>query len=293
MPITPHLFGGDWTAEKLERVRKYLVAYATIMSRQRFRFAYIDAFAGTGYRTKLRAGRSIQIVIPELSEKEPREFLDGSARIALQVRPRFNRYIFIERDPKRFAELKKLTLEFPELAEDIILVQAEANVYLQDLCLRRDWRMRRAVLFLDPYGMQVSWKTIEAVAATKAIDLWILFPLGMGVSRMLTRSGKISEAWRRKLDNIFGDKGWYDAFYQTAIRPGVFGEVTETQKIGDFDAIGQYFVRRLKTVFPGVADNPRPLYNSRNIPLYLLCFAAGNEKGATTAIRIAQDILRR
>ena len=44
-------FGGDWTVEKLERVRKYLVAYATIMNRQHFRFAYIDAFVGTGYNT--------------------------------------------------------------------------------------------------------------------------------------------------------------------------------------------------------------------------------------------------
>ncbi len=55
MPTTPHLFGGDWTAEKLERVRKYLVAYATIMKAKRFRFAYIDAFAGTGYRSKAKA----------------------------------------------------------------------------------------------------------------------------------------------------------------------------------------------------------------------------------------------
>jgi three-Cys-motif partner protein len=49
-------FGGEWTTEKLERVRKYLVAYATIMNALRnktrgFRFAYIDAFAGTGYNT--------------------------------------------------------------------------------------------------------------------------------------------------------------------------------------------------------------------------------------------------
>ena len=38
-------FGGDWTEEKLERVRKYLSAYTTIMSKQPFCFAYIDAFA--------------------------------------------------------------------------------------------------------------------------------------------------------------------------------------------------------------------------------------------------------
>jgi hypothetical protein len=35
------------------------------------------------------------------------------------------------------------------------------------------------VLFLDPYGMQVDWTTIEAIARTKAIDLRVLFPLGI------------------------------------------------------------------------------------------------------------------
>jgi three-Cys-motif partner protein len=39
-----------------------------------------------------------------------------------------------------------------------------------------DWRSHRAVLFLDPYGMQVEWQTIEAIAKTAAIDLWLLFP---------------------------------------------------------------------------------------------------------------------
>ncbi|MEW6074198.1 MAG: hypothetical protein AB1726_16580 [Planctomycetota bacterium] len=55
---------------------------------------------------------------------------------------------------------------------------------------------RRKVLFLDPYGMQVEWVTIEAVAQTKAIDLWVLFPLGVGVNRLLTKSGEIPESWR-------------------------------------------------------------------------------------------------
>lgn len=293
MPNTPHTFGGGWTAEKLERVRKYLVAYSTIMNQHRFRYAYIDAFAGTGYRTRSRGNDPSEPIFPELLEAEPQEFLEGSARIALQIEPRFHKYIFIEQDPERYAELGRLREVFPELANDIILESSDANEYLKDLCLNRNWTYRRAVLFLDPYGMQVSWETIEAIARTQAIDLWILFPLGVGVNRMVTRDGKINDSWRRKLDMIFGATDWYEAFYQPKVTPGLFGEETSMEKISDFDSIGQYFVRRLKTVFSGVAENPRPLYNSRNNPLYLLCFAAGNPKGAKTAIKIAQDILRR
>jgi three-Cys-motif partner protein len=287
-------FGGDWTDEKLERVRKYLVAYATIMSHYKFRYAYIDAFAGTGYRTNPKAhGRPDNDFFPELAEEDTKEFIDGSARIALQVEPRFNRYIFIERNSKRFAELSKLKTDFPALADDIILVNSDANAYLKELCLKRNWRYNRAVLFLDPFGMQVTWDTIAAIAKTQAIDLWILFPLGVGVNRMLTRTGEISDAWRKKIDMMFGATDWYDAFYQPKAQNDLFGGEAPMIKVSDFDSIAQYFVKRLKTEFAGVADNPLPLFNSRNNPLFLLCFAAGNPKGAPTAIKIAQDILGR
>jgi len=43
-------FGGNWTEEKLKRVEKYLNVYATIMNKQNFRFAYIDAFAGNNVK---------------------------------------------------------------------------------------------------------------------------------------------------------------------------------------------------------------------------------------------------
>lgn len=293
MKLAKQTFGGDWTEEKLERVRKYLVAYATIMIRQHFRFAYIDAFAGTGYTILTESEKTSGLLFPEMAEREPQTFLEGSARIALQVQPRFTKYIFIERHQSRFAELEKLKKEFPASANDVTLVNAEANAYLKDLCENRDWSRNRAVLFLDPFGMQVTWDTIKSIATTKAIDLWILFPLGMGVNRMLKKNGHINDAWRRKLDSVFGETDWFDAFYKTKTTPSLFGLLSETEKVGNFDSIGRYFVKRLRTIFAGVAENPLPLLNSRKSPLYLLCFASGNPKGAKTAVKIAQDILKR
>jgi hypothetical protein len=48
----------------------------------------------------------------------------------------------------------------------------------------------------------------------------------------------------------------------------------------------------LKTVFAQVVPNPLILTNSKGVPIYLLCFAAGNPKGAPTAVKIAKDILK-
>ena len=39
-------FGGPWTQEKLDILRRYLDTYATALKNQPFTLAYIDAFAG-------------------------------------------------------------------------------------------------------------------------------------------------------------------------------------------------------------------------------------------------------
>jgi three-Cys-motif partner protein len=141
--------------------------------------------------------------------------------------------------------------------------------------------------------MQVDWTVIEAIAATKAIDLWILFPIGMAVNRLLTTGGPPPEEWRKALTRIFGTGEWEQAFYGTGQNLDLFGgEATQHVKLADFKKIGQFFVDRLKTIFVGVSDKPLPLLNSRKNPLYLLCFASSNPKGAPTAIKIANDILK-
>jgi len=133
---------------------------------------------------------------------------------------------------------------------------------------------------------------MKAIAKTKAIDLWILFPLGIAVNRLLRRDARIPGAWQRRLDDFFNTSDWQSAFYETKTEEGLFGNEPTTEKVADFNSIGRFFVDRLKTIFPGVAKNPLALHNSANTPLYLLCFAAANERGAKIAVKIAQDILQ-
>lgn len=292
------MFGGDWTTDKLNRVRKYLSAYTTIMRKQKFnQYIYIDAFAGTGWLTLKQnenSSQSYQLSLFESDQQEnPDQALAGSARIALQVDPPFSQYIFVEKDRKRFGDLVQIKAEYPN--RNIIIENSDANPFIQDICERQDWIKNgmRAVLFLDPYGMQVPWTTIEAIARTQAIDLWYLFPLGVALNRLLKKDGKINVTNQRKIDDLLGNKDWYDLFYTSRSEQGLFGEETRIEKIANFELIKEYFVKQLQSIFPGVAENPRLLYNSKNNPLYLLCFASANPKGAPTAVKIAQDILKR
>jgi three-Cys-motif partner protein len=188
--MSVHEFGGDWTTDKLERVRKYLAAYTTIFASnpraQKLTPIYVDAFAGTGYRNRPRATGGETPLFTDLTEPDAEDFLKGSARIALEVEPPFKQYVFIEQDARRAQELENLKERFPQRA--IRIAQEEANTFLKGWCAHTNWRTCRSVMFLDPYGMQVDWPLIETIARTEAIDLWLLFPLGVAVNRLLTKN---------------------------------------------------------------------------------------------------------
>ena len=226
-----------------------------------------------------------------LRDEEAQSFQKGSAQIALETDPPFNNYLFIEQNREYIKELETLRERFPAITERVEIRQGDANSVLQDWCRSVDWQRNRAVVFLDPYGMEVEWTTIETVARTKAIDLWLLFPLGQAVNRVLTRNRPPEGAWADRLTRFFGTNEWKDAFYRHSTQMTLFGEEEHIRKDTDFEQIGRFFLSRLESVFARVADNPLYLYNRKNIPIYLLCFAAGNKRGAPTAVRIAKDIL--
>ena len=276
-------FGGAWTQDKLLRLNKYLRAYTTIFKgnpqARYFTTIYVDAFAGTGR-----------------IEHSPGGNTKGSAQIALEVEPSFDNYLFIERSKGRCRDLERLKLDYPGKANSIQVVNAEANEYLKDWCVTVDWSRTRAVLFLDPFGMQVEWSLLEAIAETHSIDVWLLFPSGMGVNRLLTRNEPPPEAWAARLTKVLGTDDWLKEFYPSRTEATLFGDVEHQSKDADYDKIAAFFVTRLKTIFTGVAENPLLLKTpTKNVPLFLLCFATGSRKESArkAALRIAKDILKR
>ncbi len=291
-----HQFGGEWTKEKLLRLQKYLKAYTTLFNgnekARKLHFMYVDAFAGTGSFQKPQSHVIGQADIFSDDVPEVEEFLKGSARIALEIDPPFREYIFVERNPEYAQQLQQLKNEFA--SRKIKIINEDANSYLLQWCQSTNWKKARAVVFLDPYGMEVEWEVIEALARTKAVDLWYLFPLGIAVNRLLTRSGLPPEPWAERLTRIFGTEDWRDTFYRSQTQltlPFSSDDETQLKKDAHFYDILMFFVQRLKTVFVEVASNPLILRNSRNNPLYALCFAASNPKGAKTALEIAEHIL--
>ena len=163
VPLIPSLqkFGDreTWTQDKLERVRKYLVAYSIIMSKRRYPYTRIHRWIRRRSYHELDCeadGEEVSLPKNWRSRRSRRSWT--VRRDHNQVEPRFNKYIFIEKSRKKTAELEKLREEFPDRAADIIIETAEANALLQKLCLERTWKDHRAVLFIDPFRMQLTWR---------------------------------------------------------------------------------------------------------------------------------------
>jgi three-Cys-motif partner protein len=287
------MFGGSWTQQKLEILSEYLRAYRLIFAKNpRARFfetTYVDAFAGTGEipRRKLQGFFKDD---PDLLKAEE-EFRKGSVRRALEVDPPFHHYVFIEKDAGKCEELEALKKEFP--THEITIINEDANTALLKWCAELDTRKERAVVFLDPFGASVEWKVIAAIADTEAVDLWILFPYA-AINRMLVSEGIPPKAWADRLTRIFGTDQWAKDFYSTSSWKSLIDpekRVERTYKTADQEQITEFFMKRLKGKFAAVAK-PGFLYNSRGL-LFVLMFAAGNEKGADAGVRIANHLMKR
>lgn len=270
-------FGGDWTIEKLDILTSYLDAYLTALKNMRFGKIYVDAFAGTGSITTRDGSRQVA----------------GSARLALMAQNHFDQYYFIEKDKEKAAELAAMVKnEFPSLVQRVHIKCGDANTELQRICSAINWKYNRALLFLDPYATEVSWTTLEVVARTGAFDVWYLFPFS-ALNRMLRRDGHMEQSWVDCINRLLGDSGWASEFYEPDPQMNLF-ETERIIKTATSEDIQAYILKRLKTIFPAVARNPRVFHNERHSPLFLFCFAvSSNSKAAQgLALRIAEHILQ-
>lgn len=276
------VFGGPWTIEKLNIFVKYLKAYVNALKNQPFSKVYIDAFAGTG------------VIHPKDSE----EVLEGSAKIALSSNPKFDKYYFIEKDQGKILELQDMVrTEFPELESRVVCLCGDANENLNTIIHTINWNKSRGLLFVDPFATQFNWASLENVSQTCAIDVWYLFPF-YAVNRMLPRDGEIVDSWRRNINRVLGCEDWFEAFYEVDLQQSLFPEDDEYEHYNkkiNTNSLKKYIIRRLETVFPAVAQNPRMFYNSQNAPLFLFCFAVSSKKeqAQVLAMRIAGDILKK
>jgi three-Cys-motif partner protein len=288
-----HEFGGNWTEEKLEVMQRYFSAYAQALKNQPFAKWYVDAFAGTGQRNEANITDSNQNILFANDAPDIASVKDGSVRVALGIEPAFAKYIINEQSKKHAAELEKLKKEFPN--RRIEVRQGDANEFLRTVASTTNWNSTRAAVFIDPYGMQVSWETLKALGATKSVDIALLFPTGP-LTRVLTRDGNIPSDWVKRIDDHLGDCDWRNAVYEERPVVDLFTTAasTRTEKTLTPEGLRQFVAQRLTDIFPYVSDSQLELKNSKGATLYHLFIICANPAPAAMGLakKLAQSALK-
>jgi three-Cys-motif partner protein len=266
---------GPWAIRKHQLLRDYLIEYTKIMRGQPWccGYEYVDAFAGTG-RPRLR--------------DDSASYIDGSPRVALGIPHPFSRYTFIETSRWRIECLRQLGDEFSDRTIDVI--EGDANQMLATRIVDRfRWEYkRRGIIFLDPFGANLAYRTIERIAATGSSEIFLHLPT-MALNRAALRNGPnaLTGEGAAIMDRIWGSRDWRRTLFHDF--RGLSGTVEVKKRPTNAEYLGRLFVeQRLKSLFPYVTD-PMVMKNSAGGDLYCLIFAGHNKIGA----KIADYIFRK
>jgi three-Cys-motif partner protein len=243
---------GIWSEVKLAIIREYAAAYTRILSKKPLKTLYIDAYAG--------AGKHVSRATSEL--------VDGSPLIALNTRPAFDEYHFIDADADRAAELRRIKGE----RDDVFVYEGDCNrILLEQILPRAKYTdFRRALCLLDPYNIDLRWEVIEAAGQMTSVELFLNFMI-MDINRNALRRNpdKAIASKIEQLTKLWGDESWFEAAYDST--GNLFGDPEK----GSNERFEKAWRERLKKKagFKYVSE-PMPMRTKTNAIIYYLYFAS-------------------
>jgi three-Cys-motif partner protein len=261
---------GPWSETKLEILRDYATSYMTVLAQQKIirRVVYIDAFAGAGAHISRQSGKMVP----------------GSPANALEVKPPFDEFHFIDLDRSRATSLEELARG----RQNAFVYHDDCNKVLLEKvfprCKYEDYA--RGLCLLDPYKLAVDWKVLATAGSMKSIEVFYNFMImDANMNMFLRKPNDVRPAEIERINAVWGDDSWRRAVYRKG--RSLFGEIEEKR---NNEAIAEAFRKRLEEVagFKYVPP-PVPMRNSTGAVVYYLYFASPNKTGAT----IVEHIFRK
>jgi three-Cys-motif partner protein len=284
----PGEWGGPWTEKKLEAFSKYVWSYLTIMKKFPYwKTIYFDGFAGSGTREKQGNADLMQQL--KITEEEERTYKGAAERVLGLKELGFDFYYFIDKNETSLNKLKaKLDEKFKD--KNIVYRSGDANHQITELAKALRTKDYAALVFLDPFGMQINWNAIAELKDTRS-DVWILIPTGVIVNRLLDRKGKLE--FSEKLQSFFGlpIEEIKAHFYEERKVQTLFGEDEIITKVSKpIEKIARLYVERMKTIWKHVTEEPLVLKNRNGCPIFHFVFASNNQNAKKIAKQIIQNI---
>ena len=220
----------------------------------------------------------------------------GSAVRALEIPTPFDRYILNDAKAKNARSLEAIVADrFPQLRDRVTVMQSDANQALITLCNTTNWRKSRAVVFLDPFGLQLDFSMVSALGRTQAVDLWYLIPV-FGMSRQIKGDGSVLEPGGTRIDQLLGTTDWRKG--AAVEEPGatdLFGVIQPIiRKAANSAWFEQVAIRQIRTAFAGgVLDETLPL-GRNGLHEFSLVFACANPRPQANELakRLAAAVLK-
>lgn len=291
-------FGDRHTVQKLETVQRYLQAYATALKNQPFKLLYVDACAGSGSsvpKAALEQQDSNQVTLDGFDSPvlDTDEIIVGSAIRALSVNPPFQKYLLNDVKQANVDALRKaIQNDFSHLSGRVELTKLDANVMLTTLCASHDWKETRAVVFLDPFGLQINYETLERLGKTCAVDLWYLVPV-FAMYRQVSGDGQINPDGGPRVDAALGTTAWRNVAVIEETSTDLFNQPQfRSRRAVDIAWFEKVAKERLAAAFGGrVLDEALPL-GRNGIQEFSLMFAWANPaEKAKLAATLAKAVL--
>lgn len=281
-------WGGPWTEKKLEAFSKYVWSYLTIMRKYPYwKTIYFDGFAGSG--TRENQGNQELMRQLKITEEEEKVYKGAAERVLGLTDLYFDYYYFIDKNESSIRKLKeKLSEKYKE--KTIAYRSGDANHQLVELSKALNKKGYAALVFLDPFGMQINWNSIAELKDTRS-DIWILVPTGVIVNRLLDRAGKLECS--DKLQSFFGltIEEIRSHFYKQETVQTLFGEEEIIAKVSKpIEKIARLYAERLRTIWEYVTEDPLVLRNRNGAPIFHFVFASNNEHAQKIANQIIQNI---
>ena len=283
-------WGGPWTEKKLQAFSKYVWSYLTIMKKFPYwETIYFDGFAGSGTKEKEPPTELYRQL--HITEQEEKTYKGAAERVlTLKEDLAFNYYYFIDKEEKSLNKLKVKLKDFER--KKLVFRSGDMNKHIQDLAkaLHDKQKKLAALIFLDPFGMQIDWNSIEALKGTRS-DVWILVPTGVIVNRLLDRAGKLE--FSDKLESFFGlpIEEIKKTFYKQETKNTLFGEEETISKVSKpIEQIAKVYASRMKTIWKHVTEEPLVLKNRNGVPIFHFVFASNNQNAIKIAKQIIQNI---
>lgn len=291
-----HRFGGYWTEVKLAAISAYSQFFTTAIG-GRFDLWYIDPFAGSGERTSVEQAGGLFENEP-LSEVEMQ--YPGSAARALELMPGFHHLRFGDTKAAHVKSLEELVALYPQ--RDARVIKKDANSFVQDVFRHSYWTTPdkaprpkkgpppRALVFLDPYGLEVQWSTLEALATSEKADVWYLANLKAAVQQLCHKHSSLDAGKRRALGEYFGTDEWEARFYDRQTATDIFGmQVPRGQRIANKHDVALFHRERLMTLFRYVSEPLHLSVGAHEDYFQLYCMSNNPSNAARALIKKGAD----